>query len=182
MVVGEMAEGIDLLVVGGGPGGYAAALRASQLGREVVLVEREGPRGLGGTCVRGGCIPSKALIEVANARHHAKALEVAGLNAGALEVDLARFQIWKSGIVEGLSHGVETLLRHQRGRVVEGTATLKKTNRAPVALPAGVCGFFFVWVRVVPVGGAPQPPGDLPAGGGGFSFWGRLSAARGGPP
>jgi dihydrolipoamide dehydrogenase len=106
MVVGEMAEGVDFLVVGGGPGGYAAALRAAQLGRDVVLVERDGAAGLGGTCVRVGCIPSKALIELAEARHRARSFEVAGLHAGSLEVDLARFQIWKGGIVEGLSHGV----------------------------------------------------------------------------
>jgi dihydrolipoamide dehydrogenase len=165
MVVGEMAEGIDLLVVGGGPGGYAAALGAAQLGREVVLVEREGPRGLGGTCVRAGCIPSKALIEVANARHHAKALEVAGLNAGALEVDLARFQIWKSGIVEGLSHGVETLLRHQRVRVVEGTATFNKPNRAAVALPDGNVAFFEFRSAVIATGSAPLELAELPRDG-----------------
>src|ERR1035437_1986509 len=93
MVVGEMAEGIDFLVVGGGPGGYAAALRAAQLGREVVLVERDGAAGLGGTCVRVGCIPSKALIELAEARHRARLFEVAGLHVGSLGIHLARFQL-----------------------------------------------------------------------------------------
>jgi dihydrolipoamide dehydrogenase len=90
MVVGELAEGIDLLVVGGGPGGYAAALRAAQLGRKVVLIDRDGREGLGGACLRFGCIPSKALIELAEAGHRARALKVAGLNA-AVDVDPARF-------------------------------------------------------------------------------------------
>jgi dihydrolipoamide dehydrogenase len=160
-----MAEGVDLLVVGGGPGGYAAALRATQLGREVVLVERDGPLGLGGTCVRVGCIPSKALIEVANARHHARALEVAGLNAGVLEVDLARFQSWKSGIVDGLSKGVEALLRHQRVRVVVGTATFNKPNRAAVALPDGNVAFFEFRSAVVATGSAPLELAALPRDG-----------------
>ena len=65
MVVGELAESADLLVIGGGPGGYAAAIRASQLGRGVTLVERKGAAGLGGVCLHVGCIPSKALIELA---------------------------------------------------------------------------------------------------------------------
>ena len=67
MVVGELADAADLLVIGGGPGGYAAAIRGAQLGREVTLVERSGPAGLGGVCLHVGCIPSKALIELASA-------------------------------------------------------------------------------------------------------------------
>jgi dihydrolipoamide dehydrogenase len=155
MVVGEMAEGIDMLIVGGGPGGYAAALRAAQLGREVVLVERDGTSGLGGTCVRVGCIPSKALIEVANTRHQAIALEVAGLHGGALDVDLARFQSWKNGIVEGLSRGVASLLEHQRVRVVAGSATFNKPDRVAVALPDGNVTFFEFKSAVVATGSEP---------------------------
>ena len=63
MVVGEVASSVDLLVIGGGPGGYAAALNASRLGRKVTLVENDS---IGGTCLNVGCIPSKALIEVAD--------------------------------------------------------------------------------------------------------------------
>ena len=165
MVVGEMAEGIDFLVVGGGPGGYAAALRAAQLGREVVLVERDGAAGLGGTCVRAGCIPSKALIELAGVRHHARSFEVAGLHAGTLNVDLARFQIWKDGIVEDLSHGVETLLRHERVRVVSGTATFNKPNRVAVALPDGNVTFFEFHSAVVATGSVPVELSVLPRDG-----------------
>ena len=66
MVVGEFADAVDLLVLGGGPGGYAAAIRAAQLGRKVTLVERAGAAGLGGVCLQVGCIPSKALIELAD--------------------------------------------------------------------------------------------------------------------
>ena len=63
MVVGEVAVGVDLLVIGGGPGGYSAALRAAASGRTVTLVERDR---LGGVCLNVGCIPSKALIHVAD--------------------------------------------------------------------------------------------------------------------
>ena len=76
MVVGEFADSADLLVLGGGPGGYAAAIHAAQLGREVTLVERAGPAGLGGVCLHVGCIPSKALIELGERRPpHARARE-----------------------------------------------------------------------------------------------------------
>jgi dihydrolipoamide dehydrogenase len=165
MVVGEMAEGIDFLVVGGGPGGYAAALRAAQLGREVVLVERDGAAGLGGTCVRVGCIPSKALIELAETRHLARSFEVAGLDVGSLDIDLARFQAWKDGIVAGLSHGVETLLRHERVRVVSGTATFNKPNRVAVALPDGNVTFFEFHSAVVATGSLPMVLAGLPRDG-----------------
>ncbi|MBT5503941.1 MAG: FAD-dependent oxidoreductase, partial [Actinobacteria bacterium] len=64
MVVGEVAESLDLLVIGGGPGGYAAALHGARLGRAVTLIEKEN---LGGVCLNVGCIPSKTLLEVADA-------------------------------------------------------------------------------------------------------------------
>jgi dihydrolipoamide dehydrogenase len=165
MVVGEMAEGIDLLVVGGGPGGYAAALRAAQLGREVVLVERDGAAGLGGTCVRVGCIPSKALIELADTRHRACEMEAAGLHAGGLEVDLAQFQMWKDGIVQRLSKGVESLLRHGRVRLVAGTATFNKPNRAAVATSDGNVMFFEFRSAVIATGSAPIELAVLPRDG-----------------
>ena len=86
MVVGELAESADLLVLGGGPGGYVAAIRAAQLGRRVTLVDEAGPEGLGGVCLQVGCIPSKALIELAataervrrHARHGARGRRSAG--------------------------------------------------------------------------------------------------------
>src|SRR5690606_715424 len=65
MVVGEIAEAVDLLVVGAGTGGYTAALRAAQQGREVTLVDQRLPEGLGGVCLHDGCIPSKMLIDAA---------------------------------------------------------------------------------------------------------------------
>jgi len=65
MVVGQIEDPLDFVVVGAGPGGYATALRAAQLGRKVTLIDRDGADGIGGVCLRVGCIPSKALIEAA---------------------------------------------------------------------------------------------------------------------
>lgn len=120
MVVGEMPDGVDLLVVGGGPGGYVAALAAAQLGREVVLVDTSGEGGLGGACVNVGCIPSKALIELANARHGLDGWSTKGLIVEPSVVDMAAFQAWKKATVLGLSGGVGQLLSHAGVQVRQG--------------------------------------------------------------
>src|SRR3954449_9941133 len=104
-VVGEFADRVDLLVIGGGPGGYAAAIRAAQLGREVTLVERAGPAALGGVCLHVGCIPSKALIELAAAAQRTRELEAAGLYADGVSVSLERFQSWRGELCARLARG-----------------------------------------------------------------------------
>src|SRR4051812_30771926 len=138
MVVGEIAEPVDLLVVGGGPGGYVAALRAAELGREVVVVERGGREGgLGGSCVHVGCIPSKALIELAQARHRTESMAVAGLEVNGARVDLERFQDWKRSIVDGLASGIEALFDRAGVRRVQGTARFASGDRVAVTAPDG---------------------------------------------
>ncbi|WP_323120847.1 dihydrolipoyl dehydrogenase [Burkholderia alba] len=115
-------EQTTLLVIGGGPGGYVAAIRAGQRGIPTVLVERER---LGGTCLNIGCIPSKALIHVADAfdeaRGHANGSPL-GIRAGAPTLDLAQSVAWKDGIVERLTRGVGALLKKHGVRVVHGDA------------------------------------------------------------
>ncbi len=137
MVVGEMAEGVDLLVAGGGPGGYGAALRAAQLGREVVVVDRLGQAGLGGVCLHAGCIPSKALIELADIVHRTQEMRPAGVVVGSIGADLAKFQPWKNGIVEELRAGIEAQLRLGKVRVLTGELTFNKPSQAAVATPDG---------------------------------------------
>ena len=138
MVVGEIAESVDLLVVGAGPGGYVAAARAAKLGREVVVVDRGGPEGgLGGACLHVGCIPSKALIELAHAREQTARMEPAGLSAGPVAVDLVRFQAWKQAIVDRLAGGVEALFERHSIRRVTGHLRFNKPDRAAVLLPDG---------------------------------------------
>jgi dihydrolipoamide dehydrogenase len=155
MVVGEMAEGIDLLVVGGGPGGYAAALRAAQLGREVVIVDRLGRAGLGGVCLHSGCIPSKALIELAEVVHRPQVMEMAGVSPGSISADLARFQPWKNGVVEDLRAGIETLLRGPKVRVLQGELAFNKPNRAAVATPDGNVTFLEFASAIIATGSRP---------------------------
>src|SRR5438128_9715650 len=111
----KMTIATTLLIIGGGPGGYVAAIRAGQLGIRTVLVE--GAQ-LGGTCLNVGCIPSKALIHAADEFH--KACQYAGegaqasalgIRAGTPSIDVARTVDWKDGIVKRLTGGVGALLK-----------------------------------------------------------------------
>jgi dihydrolipoamide dehydrogenase len=124
-----MAEiAAKVLVVGGGPGGYVCAIRAGQLGLDVVLVEHGGADGgLGGTCLNVGCIPSKAIIHAADA--YGRALEQAksapfGLRVERPTIDFARTVDWKDGIVGRLTSGVGALLKRHRVKIVQGHAVM----------------------------------------------------------
>ena len=111
-----------LLIIGGGPGGYVAAIRAAQLGIATTLVEADN---LGGTCLNIGCIPSKALIHAADAFHRTQ--QFAGDNALGIQVQGARIDVaqtvrWKDGIVARLTGGVGALLKKHGVKVVKGRA------------------------------------------------------------
>ncbi len=102
-----------LLIIGGGPGGYVAALRAAQLGIATTLVEGAA---LGGTCLNVGCIPSKAMIHVAEEYHRASGRAEhgsLGIRHGRPELDLGQAVAWKNGIVDRLTTGVAALLKKQ---------------------------------------------------------------------
>jgi dihydrolipoamide dehydrogenase len=124
-----------LLVIGGGPGGYVAAIRAAQLGIDTTLVEGEN---LGGTCLNIGCIPSKALIHVAEAfeqaRHYAGESPL-GIRAQAPSLDLAQTVRWKDGIVHKLTSGVGALLKKNGVKVVKGWARIIDGKTVEVSPP-----------------------------------------------
>jgi len=142
MVVGELAESADLLIIGGGPGGYTAAIRAAQLGRQVTLIERKGAAGLGGVCLHVGCIPSKALIEVAGAAHRTGELGRAGLRASDVGVSLPQFQAWRGELCARLARGVAELLARGDVRVVHGEARFNRPDRVAVRTPDDRALFF----------------------------------------
>ncbi len=111
-----------LLIIGGGPGGYIAAIRAGQLGIDTTLVEGER---LGGTCLNIGCIPSKALIHASEAFHktcHFAGDSPLGIHVDAPRIDLAQTVRWKDGIVKRLTTGVAALLRKNGVKVIDGWA------------------------------------------------------------
>jgi dihydrolipoamide dehydrogenase len=128
MVVGEVATGVDLLVIGGGPGGYSAALRAAAAGRTVTLVERDR---LGGVCLNVGCIPSKALIHVADTAALPAETAAIGVDLQA-SVDLDRAQAWIGDVVGRLTGGVEQLLRDAGVTLATGAARFATARRLAV--------------------------------------------------
>ncbi len=165
MVVGELADAADLLVIGGGPGGYAAAIRGAQLGREVTLVERAGPAGLGGVCLHVGCIPSKALIELAGAAHRTRELESAGLEAEGVTVSLERFQVWRRELCAELASGVRELLDQRGVAIVHGEARFNRPDRVAVRTPDDRVVFLEFEHAIVATGSRPAPLPALPCDG-----------------
>jgi dihydrolipoamide dehydrogenase len=131
------SQSTTLLVIGGGPGGYVAAIRAGQLGIATVLVEGEA---LGGTCLNIGCIPSKALIHAADefekARHYANGSPL-GIKVQSPQIDLAQTVRWKDGIVKRLTGGVGALLRKNGVTVIQGWATVVDGKTVDVVTAQG---------------------------------------------
>lgn len=97
MVVGDFPIELDTLVVGAGPGGYVAAIRAAQTGQKVTIVEKAN---LGGVCLNVGCIPSKALISVGHRYEQAKHSDDMGIVASEVKLDWAKAQAFKDGVVK----------------------------------------------------------------------------------
>lgn len=118
MVVGDGKTETDVLVIGGGPGGYVAAIRSAQLGLDTTLVERDA---YGGTCLNHGCIPSKALISASDIVHDAREAEDMGIFADPA-VDMVGLTEWKDGVVTRLTRGVESLCKSAGVDLIEGTA------------------------------------------------------------
>ncbi|MDY6778505.1 MAG: FAD-dependent oxidoreductase, partial [Candidatus Nanohaloarchaea archaeon] len=102
MVVGELSESTELVVIGAGPGGYVAAIRAAQLGVDTTLVEKED---IGGICLNHGCIPSKALIDAANTVDSIRDAGELGIDPGQVTVDPGAMQDWKDQVVDRLTSG-----------------------------------------------------------------------------
>ncbi|HEU4963547.1 MAG TPA: dihydrolipoyl dehydrogenase [Bacilli bacterium] len=140
MVVGDIAQEVEVVVIGGGPGGYVAAIRAAQLGKEVVLIDKDT---VGGVCLNRGCIPSKALIHAAKTADHAKYAGGIGIKVGAVEVDMPQVQEWKGGVVKKLTGGVSSLLKANDVTVVSGNAVLMADNRVGVETTSGMEYFKF---------------------------------------
>ena len=119
----------DLTVIGGGPGGYACAIRAGQLGLKTIIVEADR---IGGECLNYGCIPSKSLITVSKLFDRVREAEKFGLKASGLTVDFAQMQKWKSEVVSKLVSGVEMLLKGNHVTIIMGAAEVVGTNRVLV--------------------------------------------------
>lgn len=124
----------DIIVIGGGPGGYVAAIRAAQLGAKVSIIEKDS---LGGTCLNRGCIPTKALYREAEILNTLKRADEFGINIENYKIDVNKIQERKNNIVEQLVGGVEQLLKANKIEVIRGTASFKDKNTVSIALADG---------------------------------------------
>lgn len=136
MVVGDIAMGAEVLVIGSGPGGYVAAIRAAQLGKDVTLVEKES--NLGGICLNHGCIPSKALIHAAGLYDQIKQAKRFGIKIKEASIDVGALQTWKNGVVEKLTGGVAQLCQRNGVNVMQGKAVFSDKKQVRVESEYGV--------------------------------------------
>jgi dihydrolipoamide dehydrogenase len=123
-----MSENLQaqVVVLGGGPGGYSAAFRAADLGKTVVLVERYPV--LGGVCLNVGCIPSKAMLHLAHTIHEAEESKHYGVTFAQPEMDLDKIRAWKSSVTKGLNDGLGALAKQRNVTVVEGVGQFTTAN------------------------------------------------------
>ena len=125
----------DVLVLGGGPGGYSAAFRAADLGLKVILVERYAE--LGGVCLNVGCIPSKALLHVAAVMDEVKHFDALGVSFGAPSLDLDKLRAHKSGVTGKLTQGLAGMAKMRKVEVVRGYGSLLDAHTLQVELTTG---------------------------------------------
>ncbi len=131
MVMGSSHREVEVVVIGSGPGGYVAALRLADLGKEVILIEeRERP---GGTCLLEGCIPSKALINAVELKESAAKAERIGLTYNDLKLDPTQLRTWTDGVVADLAGGIEGLLRKRQVELIHGRARFTGNRSLEVA-------------------------------------------------
>lgn len=164
MVVGTLTESVDTIVLGAGPGGYVAAIRAAELGQKVVIVERDY---IGGVCLNVGCIPSKALITAGHHRQNMLHGEPFGLQAKNVTLDFSKTQDWKQNtVVATLTGGVEALLKKHKVQIVSGEARFADNQTISVATEESASQYAFRHA-IIATGSRPI---EIP----GFAFGGRV--------
>ncbi len=158
MVMGDIVTGCDVLVIGGGPGGYTAAIRAAQLGKDVVLAERYD---LGGVCVYRGCIPSKTLIHAANFIYDIKNPGNIGIK-GSVEFDFKKIQKFRFEVVKKLRDGIEYLCKKYGVQVIKGEAYFESSDKARIIHPDGTTSTFEFENAIIATGSRTQEFPGIP--------------------
>ena len=126
MVVGESINTTDVAIIGAGPGGYTAAIRAAELGKKVILIDMES---VGGVCLHHGCIPTKALIHAADAYREFENAERFGISYEGLSIDYSKTNAWKNEVVNKLDQGIRTLLKKHKIKLVQAKAFFESSNK-----------------------------------------------------
>lgn len=160
MVVGDVTTAVDVLVIGAGPGGYVAAIRAAQLGRHVTLIDQGPP---GGTCLHQGCIPLKALLSASERYQQIRSedLTAMGIHAEAVAFDWASMQAWKQGVVDRLAEGVQRLVAGNHVDYVHGTGWFINAQEVRVEGEYGSLRFKFEHC-IIATGAEAAPFSGLP--------------------
>jgi dihydrolipoamide dehydrogenase len=125
----------DMMVLGAGPGGYSAAFRSADLGKNVVLVERYAT--LGGVCLNVGCIPSKALLHVAAVIDETQSMSKHGISFGKPEVDIDQLRGWKDKVISKMTAGLTGMAKARKVKVVQGVGQFVSPNHIEVSAPNG---------------------------------------------
>lgn len=178
MVMGDMHASTDLLVIGGGPGGYAAAIRGAELGLDVTLVDR-GPQ-LGGVCLHAGCVPARSLLQLVRLLDDTRRAEKMGLIFAKPVIDFAAIRTWLQQLLATRSKNLTTLIRQKGILAVKGTATF--TGSTSVRLEgADMSGITFKRA-IIATGSRPRwLPGLAPSPGGGIMDSNTALALQGPP-
>ena len=157
-----MADQFDLVVVGGGPGGYASAFYAASAGMKVALVERDT---IGGTCLNRGCIPAKAFLETAAANRHVAHASEFGINTTSTGVDFAVSQARKARIVEGLVKGLTGLTKSKKVTYLLGTGSLEANHSVNITSADGSSTKILGEKIILASGSVPRTIKGFPIGG-----------------
>ncbi|MEI6211171.1 MAG: dihydrolipoyl dehydrogenase [bacterium] len=149
----------DVLVIGAGPGGYPAAIRAAQLGKRVAIVEQEA---FGGTCLNWGCIPTKTLLASSDLYHRIGHADNMGVKASGVAFDYARMVARKSDIVGRLTKGVQMLLQSNGVTLINGQARFEDSRRISVHAADGTIQWVAAERIIIATGSVSAMPGFLP--------------------
>ena len=159
MVVGSVSHGCQVVVIGAGPGGYVAAIRAAQLGKDVILVEQD--ERLGGICLNVGCIPSKAMIHASDLAEEMRTAAYLGITVEDVSVDLSKMVKWKDGIVRRLTDGVKFLCEKNGVDLLRGRAEFAGDRTLSVATENGQVGIQFE-AAIIATGSSPMALDGFP--------------------
>ena len=146
----------EVVVLGSGPGGYTAAFRAADLGKQVILIERYSS--IGGVCLNVGCIPSKALLHTAEIINEAEEMSAHGVTFSKPEIDLAKLAGWKNKIIRKLTGGLSGLAKQRKVNIVTGVGTITSPHTLEVMADSGATTIHFDHLIIAAGSQATQIP------------------------
>lgn len=160
MVVGEISQERDLVIIGGGPGGYSAAIRAAQLGLSVTLIEEAN---MGGICLNKGCIPSKVFTHAAAKKSETSHLHDLGIGNGDDIFNINKLLSYKTKVIDGLRSGVESLCKENKIEVIRGKASFIGADR--IGVENGHQFDIYVFKQsIIATGSSPSMPAGMKKG------------------